>query len=978
MDSAATADGSAVIGAMEFDPTKAVDIAKDTIDLGSDSKVKTGDTLTYGHGEGGTDIGGLTTGTDYYAYVVKGGVIQLYDTKDHATAHGGAGKGLLDLTSIGTGTAHSFRGAGEAGTSVGVAVTVNYVKNVDLAYIGASLNVSAGGLDIEATQAERKLAFVPAGTVDIAADSIALGDTNLRTGDAVVYHVNGGTAVGGLTDGKTYYVNIGENGRVTLYGSAEDAQAGLPKGKIDLTATGAGTGQYFSDATSESDAESTSGAGGGKTGVAGSVAINIASNDSEAVVGRYDTTNNTLAVPHVVITGSGNVTLKADDAASATAKAQPSDGGGSGSSVGVGISVAVNYEQGTTLATIVDGVPLTGTIGTMTLDATSDLDMSTEAKSGAKGSTAVTPVVAIAITDNDTDATVGTGNALSLTGAFSATAALKDQVDTKAEGDTESDDTGVGISIVVTVVNDNALATTSRNLATTGGPVTFSASAVSGSESTAKASVKGGEQDDGKSDQSVDSTTQKQSDFGDSKAKEGDSSAKGTKGAKTDKASTSDGGVSVAGAVAINIENASSKAFVPGTVTVGSSGLLSVKSATNVDSQATATGAASTSGSGVGVGVGVSVNVANNTNLAYIAGGATVTAGGLDVEAGMATRDIEAEAAPVAVVAVHAAAENPDTIFVGMGTGWKTGDDVLYSKGSGTAIGGLTDNTTYYVKVLDGGRVQLFDTKANAQAGGLTGLKTLTSAGSGSQTLSHGPLPIPVLQTAVPVAAGGNVVLLDLGADSHLHTGNAVRYDDGGGTPFGGLTNGTVYYAIEVSDGQFQLAATRDDAMAGKAIALTDVVNTSQKFTDETNAARAEAVSGGGGGKIGVAGSVAVDIVSNDSEATVGRGSAAHVTITGSGAVTVKAADNAEAITKASPSDGGASGTNVGVGASVAVAVLSDTATSQISDGTTWAGLAGAVTIGATSNTYALTHGENGASSGSVAIGRRHRGARGA
>ena len=213
-------------------------------------------------------------------------------------------------------------------------------------------------------------------------------------------------------------------------------------------------------------------------------------------------------------------------------------------------------------------------------------EMDTEAKNGAKGSTAVTPVVAVSITANDTDATIGTGSALSLSGDLEAKAALTDQVSTSAEGDTESDDTGVGISIAVAVVNDHALASTDRNLSATG-TVTFGASAISGSEAIAKASVKGGQQDDNSgshddsnpNNQSVDNATNKQTKFSSDKAKEKDSGAKGSEGASNDKSSTSSGGVSVAGAVAVAIENASSKAYVDNGAHVTSGGMLSVTSA---------------------------------------------------------------------------------------------------------------------------------------------------------------------------------------------------------------------------------------------------------------------------------------------------------------------------------------------------------------------------------------------------------------
>ena len=235
--------------------------------------------------------------------------------------------------------------------------------------------------------------------------------------------------------------------------------ASITAGGLTVQATMADDG---GDKTDTFSAQSTSGAGGGKTGVAGSVAINIAITDTEA---------NLLPAVQTTITGGGDVTLKAESNVSNTAKALPSDGGGSGSSVGVGISVAVNYGENQTYAQMGDGSALTGAHN-LDIEATSGQEMTTDAKSGAKGSTAVTPVVAVAIAADDTNATIGSGSLLSVSGNLTDKASLTDQVGTDAEGDTQSSDTGVGISVAVTVVNDNALATTARDLSATG-TVTF-------------------------------------------------------------------------------------------------------------------------------------------------------------------------------------------------------------------------------------------------------------------------------------------------------------------------------------------------------------------------------------------------------------------------------------------------------------------------------------------------------------------------
>ena len=131
------------------------------------------------------------------------------------------------------------------------------------------------------------------------------------------------------------------------------------------------------------------------------------------------------------------------------------------------------------------------------------------------------------------------------------------------------------------------------------------------SRSSAKASVAGGEEDDGSGDhegegkQSVDNETNKQIELRRQEGhREGHDNAKGTGGATSDQASTSEGPVSVAGAVAVNIETASAQAFIPDHRHVTAGGTLTVKSAANADGHAIADGSATTGEGGTGVGVG--------------------------------------------------------------------------------------------------------------------------------------------------------------------------------------------------------------------------------------------------------------------------------------------------------------------------------------------------------------------------------------
>lgn len=72
-------------------------------------------------------------------------------------------------------------------------------------------------------------------------------------------------------------------------------------------------------------------------------------------------------------------------------------------------------------------------------------------------------------------------------------------------------------------------------------------------------------------------------------------------------------------------------------------------------------------------------------------------------------------------------------------TGFNTGDAVLYSINGGTAIGGLTDGTTYFVRTNTvAGLITLYDTYANAIAiSGTTGLVGISAVGVGTQSLQR-------------------------------------------------------------------------------------------------------------------------------------------------------------------------------------------------------------------------------------------------
>ena len=199
-------------------------------------------------------------------------------------------------------------------------------------------------------------------------------------------------------------------------------------------------------------AQATSGAGdsdGTRTGVAGSLAINVAVSDVQA-----------YAVTGAFLSVSGDLNLSATSTTKSTAKALPDEDGVTAESVGVGASVAMNIVDNITRAEVRDAANIIG-VADLNLATLSDSTLITEAEAGAEGGTAVAPVVAIAYANEDTVARLGTGASLTTTGGITLDASHKGSADTKAKGDAEATGGGsaaVGASVGFNVITDTTTA----------------------------------------------------------------------------------------------------------------------------------------------------------------------------------------------------------------------------------------------------------------------------------------------------------------------------------------------------------------------------------------------------------------------------------------------------------------------------------------------------------------------------------------
>lgn len=76
--------------------------------------------------------------------------------------------------------------------------------------------------------------------------------------------------------------------------------------------------------------------------------------------------------------------------------------------------------------------------------------------------------------------------------------------------------------------------------------------------------------------------------------------------------------------------------------------------------------------------------------------------------------------------------------IISSNTGFATGDAVLYGINGGTVIGGLTDATTYFVRVVGAALIELYDTYANSiNTAATTGRLNISGAGVGTHVLQR-------------------------------------------------------------------------------------------------------------------------------------------------------------------------------------------------------------------------------------------------
>ena len=200
---------------VSFDAGNDVSTTASNITFASADGLSTGDLVTYENPTPNADIGGLTSGSDYYVLVVNPTTIQLQPASAIALSTASQGTQSLVVVSssnagLSPGTALSFDGAADVDTTAGTItytlpslLTSGLKTGDEVVYVNTTGNADIGGL-----QSGLTYTVLASGANSVQLTQTFATDPGWETGDEVVYLGNGnGTSdVTGLSVGQDYYV----------------------------------------------------------------------------------------------------------------------------------------------------------------------------------------------------------------------------------------------------------------------------------------------------------------------------------------------------------------------------------------------------------------------------------------------------------------------------------------------------------------------------------------------------------------------------------------------------------------------------------------------------------------------------------------------------------------------------------------------------------------------------------------------------
>ena len=224
-----------------FTPRQVVDLQQNNIKILSHGFI-TGTKLNYTN-TGGTSIGGLTSGTDYYAIAINKDYIRL------ATSAENASSGIpIVFTSFGAGADHSLKtyqingyvtGAGTVTTSSGsTLVNGTNTSFAKILKVGDRFRLFPPNTVTQVTFAASAVTVNPTNTITSTGHAF-------NTGDCVLYlSGSGGVAPTGLTSNLFYFVRRIDANTIKLFNTSSDATANT--NPVVITTQGSGTAHTLS------------------------------------------------------------------------------------------------------------------------------------------------------------------------------------------------------------------------------------------------------------------------------------------------------------------------------------------------------------------------------------------------------------------------------------------------------------------------------------------------------------------------------------------------------------------------------------------------------------------------------------------------------------------------------------------------------------------------------------------------------------
>lgn len=191
------------------------------------------------------------------------------------------------------------------------------------------------------------------------------------------------------------------------------------------------------------------------------------------------------------------------------------------------------------------------------------------------------------------------------------------------------------------------------------------------------------------------------------------------------------------------------------------------------------------------------------------------------------------------------------------------GDEVRYSNGGGTSIGGLVDGNNFFIitattntfqlsLTLGGAAIDLVDGIGVAHEFTIGDLAAATAVRTVGKILSYivdtagdgryqkGKITIAVAAPAAVVIAAADITGNVITETAHVFaTGDRLTYNDGTGTLDTALTDGVVFFVIKLTANTFSLATTASNAANAIALVLAgDGTGTDHTLTGETATAK--------------------------------------------------------------------------------------------------------------------------------------------